>query len=332
MATGSGIAAQFGIAAESVFGTFVAPTRFYRVNKFEIKKKKTTVQGGGLAAGQLAQPGALRVVVAEAAEGSVELEVPNKGFGLLLAHAFGATPTLAQQGATAAWMQTVTVADNIGKFLSLQGGVPNRAGTVVPIAGLGSKISSIEFSCERGGLLTCTVEFDARQESEATTLAVASYAETGGFTFKDLTVKLGSTIGGAAAVTGVKKVSLKLERGMDDEAYYAGSAGLKAEQVMNDWIKVSGSIDADFIDKAVFNDRFASDTATALVLNWTSPLLAAPAYPFSLNFDVPQVFFDSDTPTVDGPDITSGSFGWTAQYDLTNPIVTGKYVSTDTAA
>ena len=248
MAVGSGIAAQFGIAAEAVFGTFVAPTRFYRVNKFEIKKKKTVVQGGGLAAGQFAQPGALRVVVGEAADGSVEIEVPNKGLGLLLAHAFGSTPTLTQQGATAAWMQTVTIADNIGKFLSLQGGVPNRAGTVVPIAGLGSKVSSIEFSCDRGGLLTCTVEFDARQESEATTLAMASFTETGNFSFKDLTVKLGSTIGVATAVSGVKKVSLKIERGMDDEGFYAGSAGLKAEQVMNEWIKVSGSIDADFLD------------------------------------------------------------------------------------
>ena len=55
MAVGSGIAAQLGLAAETVFGTFAAPARFHRVSKFEIKKKKNVVQGGGLAAGQALQ-------------------------------------------------------------------------------------------------------------------------------------------------------------------------------------------------------------------------------------------------------------------------------------
>lgn len=331
MAIGSGLAGQFGIATETVFGTYVAPSRFYRITKAEVKKVKNVEQGGGLAAGQLAQPGAMRVVTSTAAEGSIELEVPTTKFGLLLQHLFGTTVTPVQQGVTTAYLQTHPIADNFGKSLTVQSGVPNRAGTVVPFTMTGTKIVSAEFSCERNGLLTVTLELDGKDETESQTLATASYTAANLFSFKDLTVKLGASVGTEASVSGVKKISVKLERPMDTEAIYAGSAGTKSEQVMNDWVKVSGTIEADFLDKTVFNDRFANDTPTSLVALWSSSLLAGPAYPFSFELDVPQVFFDTDSPTLEGPDVVSGAFGFTAQYDLTNALITAKYVSTDVA-
>ena len=43
-----------------------------------------------------------------------------------------------------------------------------------------------------------------------------------------------------------------------------------------------------------------------------------------------MVFFDGDTPTVDGPDVTSGGYPFVAQLDGTNPLVSIDYISTDT--
>ena len=48
MSIGTGLAASLGVAAETTFGTYVAPTRFYEFNSESLAKVKNFVQGGGL--------------------------------------------------------------------------------------------------------------------------------------------------------------------------------------------------------------------------------------------------------------------------------------------
>ena len=329
MAIASGLAAQIGVAAESTYGTYVAPTRFPEYNKADLKKKKNVVQGGGLAAGQIAQLGSRRVVTSESVEGGFELEVANKGMGLLLAHLLGSSATPVQQGATAAYLQAHTVGDNIGKSLTIQHGVPDLTGTVRPFTFKGCKLSGAEFSCKVGEPLTMSLDVDGRQASEVETLVAASLATgVAPFHWAQMSVKLG-TFGAEAAVSGVKGFSVKFDRGMASERFYAGAAGLKAEPVMNDWLKVSGSLDVDLVNKADFADRFAADSATSLVIEFVGPLIASTYYQ-TFRIKVPMVFFDGDTPTVDGPDVTSGGYPFVAQLDGTNPLVSIDYISTDT--
>ena len=329
MAIASGLAAQIGVAAESTYGTYVAPTRFPEYNKADLKKKKNVVQGGGLAAGQIAQLGSRRVVTSESVEGGFELEVANKGMGLLLAHLLGSSATPVQQGATAAYLQAHTVGDNIGKSLTIQHGVPDLTGTVRPFTFKGCKLSGAEFSCKVGEPLTMSLDVDGRQASEVETLVAASLATgVAPFHWAQMSVKLGA-FGAEAAVSGVKGFSVKFDRGMASERFYAGAGGLKAEPVMNDWLKVSGSLDVDLVNKADFADRFAADSATSLVIEFVGPLIASTYYQ-TFRIKVPMVFFDGDTPTVDGPDVTSGGYPFVAQLDGTNPLVSIDYISTDT--
>ena len=329
MAIASGLAAQIGVAAESTYGTYVAPTRFPEYNKSDLKKKKNVVQGGGLAAGQIAQLGSRRVVTSESVEGGFELEVANKGMGLLLAHLLGSSATPVQQGATAAYLQAHTVGDNIGKSLTIQHGVPDLTGTVRPYTFKGCKLSGAELSCKVDELLTMSLDIDGRQASEVETLVAASQPPgVAPFHWAQMSVKLGA-FGAEAAVSGVKGFSVKFDRGMASERFYAGAGGLKAEPVMNDWLKVSGSLDVDLVNKADFADRFAADSATSLVIEFVGPLIASTYYQ-TFRIKVPMVFFDGDTPTVDGPDVTSGGYGFVAQLDGTNPLVSIDYISTDT--
>ena len=329
MAIGSGLAASIGFAAESTYGTYVAPTRFLEYIKADLKKKKNVVQGGGLAAGQIAQLGSRRVVTSESVEGGFELEVANLGMGLLLAHLLGSSATPVQQGATAAYLQAHTVGDNIGKSLTIQHGVPDLTGTVRPFTFKGCKLSGAEFSCKVGELLTMSLDVDGRQASEVETLVAASLATgVAPFHWAQMSVKLG-TFGAEAAVSGVKGFSVKFDRGMASERFYAGAGGLKAEPIMNDFLKVSGSIEVDLVNKADFADRFAADSATSLVIEFVGPLIASTYYQ-TFRIKLPMVFFDGDTPTVDGPDVTSGGYGFVAQLDGTNPLVSIDYISTDT--
>ncbi len=150
MAIGSGLGASFGAAPEVTYGTYVAPTKHYEFSPSsgeDLKKQQTFVQGGGLAAGTLAQRGTRRAMTAESGAGSITMDVPNKSFGLLLQALMGTTVTPVQQGATTAYLQTHALADNFGKNLTLQKGVPQTDGVVKPYTFLGSKVTGAEFSC-----------------------------------------------------------------------------------------------------------------------------------------------------------------------------------------
>ena len=174
MAIGSGLGAQLGIAAETTYGTFVAPTKFVEFTKENLVLKKTTAQSAGIAAGRLLPLSARRVLTRREAQGSIEFEVTNKSMGLLLQALMGTSVTPVQQATSTAYLQTHTLADTAGKSLTVQKGVPLTSGTVTDKTFLGCKVTSGEFSCEVGGMLTATFEFDSMGCGETQTLAPAS--------------------------------------------------------------------------------------------------------------------------------------------------------------
>lgn len=333
MAIGSGLAGSVGVGTESSYGTVATFSRFHQVTKADVKKTKNVVQGGGLAAGQMVQDGSRRVVTSTAAEGGLELEVPTKGFGLLLTHIFGSAGAPVQQGATTAYLQTRALADNVGKSLSVQTGIPDRNGTVRPYTALGCKVTQAEFSCGMNELLTVSISIDGQQVVESEALSSPSYS-TGVKPFHSGQMSvLTGTYGSETAITGVKGVTLTIERPQQTDAYYAGAtvAGTKAEPVMNDWVKVSGTLETDFVDKTKLADLFSSDTPTSLVLKWEGATIAS-TYKNLIQFNLAQVFFDEGAPTLEGPDVVGLSVPFTAQYDQTNSAISCLYQSTDTTA
>lgn len=326
MTIGSGLGGAVGIADESVYGTFVAPTNFYDVTKSDMKKVKTTVQGGGLANGRMAQPGSRRLVTSQAASGTIDLEVPDLGFLPIMRHMFGDSGTKVANGT--AWDWTFALADNHGRSFSLQQQIPDTAGVMHAYSYLGCKVTDVEFQCSRDNLLTVTVTIDGQDVSETQTLATPSYlASVVPFSFKSMSVKMG-TYGTEAAVSGVNKWDLKFSRSMDTGSYYANGNGLKAEPIMNGWASVTGSFDVDFVNKAQFADLFRDDTPTSCVVGFTGPTIATGVQAL-FQITVPEIFFDGDSPTLDSPAIVTGTYNFTGQYDGTHPLISGKVTSMD---
>lgn len=328
MAVGSGLAASFGLAQESTYNTYVAPSRFHRFTKAEIKDVENTVQGGGLAAGALAQPASYHVTTTTAGTGSLEMEASTNGLGLLLQNIFGSsvTPTLLTGSA---YSQTHAFADNVGKSITAQLGVPSRTGTVVPHTGTGGKIASAEFSCGVDELLMLSAEFDFAGFTRAQSLAAPSYTATKPFHFRQMAVKLGTTVGGVTAVNGIKKASVKIERPHDTEAFYANANGTKAEQIMNDYAKVSATFDVDYLNAADFEDRYSNQTQTAIVIEFIGATISG-GNSETLRFTIPAAFAEGDTQGVDGAGVQSTSFTFNAQLDaLGSALVTATYISTD---
>jgi hypothetical protein len=329
MAVRSGLGSQLGFAAESVYGTYVAPTRFYEYASESLKKETEFVQGGGLAAGRFAQSGSRRTLTREFGSGTVEMDVPNQKFGLLLAHLMGSATTPVQQGATIAYLQTHAFSDNFGFSLTGQVGIPDTStGTARPYSFLGGKINSMEFSCGVGEQLKVVTDFDFQKVSEAQTLATASYATgLGNWGYNNMAVKLG-TFGAEAAVAGINGCTMKIERPMKTDRASA-VAGLKGEPIINDYANVTGTFEAEFYDKTILADRFANNTSTSLIWEFVGANIASTYY-YTIQLKVPMIFLEGDTPQVGGPDVVGGSFNFTGKSDGTNPLCTITYTSIDT--
>ena len=220
MAISSGLSMQWGHVAQSVYGTPVTVTSFPRVNKADI-------QGAGIQSGVFGPVAAHYIEATQAGTVSVEMDVSQKTMGLLFKHLMGSSSS-AQQGGSAAYLQTHTLADPVGLFLTTQVGRPLRGGTVVPVTATGCKITSAEFKCNMGEILVASYEMDAQKVDNTTALATASYVSAPVFHSAIMNLKMG-TYGAEAAIAGVRGVSAKIDRAMDTEDYTANAAGLKAE-------------------------------------------------------------------------------------------------------
>jgi hypothetical protein len=334
MGVGSGIGSQFGMAIESVFGTYVAPTRFLETTKASVKKVKNTTDWDGLAAGRLVDRADGRVVTTKAAVvGIDDLKVTNRDIGLLLRLITGSNPAgTSDGGSPPARTFSFPLVDTAGQFATMQSGVPLIGGTVKPQSALGCKVTSAEFACGIDEDLTANISLDARDITEAQTLAAASYS-TGRrpFHFGQMGIKLGATVGAAAAITGVRKVSLKIDRGLKTDQFYAGGLGLKSEPTTNQKVAVTGTITADYITAADLSDRFTADTQFALIWEFIGPNINVIPTAETLRFTIPAAFLDGDTPEVDGPDVVTTDFPFKAYFDLStsNPF-TIDYISADT--
>jgi hypothetical protein len=324
----AGIGYSLGWAAETTYGTYQAPSKWLPVNPPQLKRRPSYYEGGGLRGGGLARPADRRVLVGEDAGGTVPMEVANKTLGLLLKALMGGTVTPAQQGSTAAYLASFPLTTPHDGKLTLQAGVPDTGGVIHPYTLLGSKIISAEFSCQIGGALMVSFEVDSRQMVENQTLATPSYPATRVFHWAQNAVKLG-TYDSEAPVSGVRSVSVRVQRASYVNRFYAGAGGLKDEPTPNDEIVVSGTFETDYVDKTVFADRFATDVSTALDWLFVGPQIESP-FNEQFRIRVPHILFTGDTPTPGGPGPIQPSHPWKAYDDGTHPLVTIETISTDT--
>lgn len=337
---GAGIGGQVGFkdTSASNYGVYGAPTKFFEVNKATVTKTKKSVLSSGIAAGRLVDYSSRRAITSTGATVSLDLDVPfSGGFGGLLKMLFGTTAAPVQQASSTAYLQTHTPLDTKGIQSTIQVGIPTTDGTVNAYNYNGVKATKGSFSCGVDGMLSSTFDMDAQAVEETDTLAAATYPVANVFHFGEAAVSWG-TFGSEAAIDGVKSISVNVERKMNTSRYYQGNnstgAVVKDEPLTNDTMAITGTIETDFINKTYFADKFATvaaglDTPQSLVWTFTGPLIAS-TYHYQFKITLPSVYIDSPSPSLDGKDVVSTQFSFTALYDGTNPAITVAIISTDT--
>jgi len=326
MAIGSGLGGQCGIAPETTYGTAVAPTQFLEVESAPFELAREYTDTAGIAAGRTGKQFSRRQPTTRQASGSIALEVATSKMGLLFQHLMGptVTPTVSGTG----FLQRHVLGDSLGKSLTVQLGIPRTTGVVDAYTYTGAKVTKAEFSAGVGESLKASFEFDSRDQVTQT-LAAASIPTLKPFHWAQATLKLGSSVATVAAVDGVTEVSLSIERAMKTDRFYMGNSGVKAEPITNDLIEVTGSITADNVDKATFVDRFLNNDGFALVWEFLGAQIGAGPTRETLRFELPKVALDGGLPQLEGLDVVSGSFPFTAYVEAGSPHAAIDYITTD---
>ena len=324
MAIGSGIGSQLGIATETTFNNSVTVTRFYEFTSENLQYNKKTAVGMGLRAGGQLPRSQRRVVVTTDAGGDIVLDLPTRGLGLLLSHAMGTTPS-AVTTTTGVYSYTFTLGDVYGRSLTAQVGVPQYGGTVTPKTISGAKIQSWEISAPNAGIATGKFTLDGASFTTSTSLATASYSPISNlFNFAQGAI----TVAGSSVVN-IKDFTLTVDNTLKQDRYNLGNAGIKAEQVISGFRKVSGKMTAEFTDTTLLN-AFLADTTTALVLTFTGAVIAG-GQNEKLTITIPAAKFNADTPNVPGPGVIDLAMTFDAYDDGTNQPLTIVYQTADSA-
>jgi hypothetical protein len=342
MATGSGLDAQVGFAAESTWGTAVTVTRFIEATSETLKFEPTFTEGTGVRPGVLSKRVTRTRQSKKSVSGDVEFELATKGMGLLVKHMIGSTVTTPTLIAGSAYKQIHTPQGLFGLGLTAQVGRPEPGtGTVVPFTYAGCKVTSWEFSCDDSSNPMLKLSLLGKSETTATALASASYlAGSTVFDYAATSLKFGGTPTTASGETTIasgvqlaaiaKDITITGESALADDRYGIGNAGLRAQPLQNDFQTYTGSLTCEFAKTELY-DPFQAGTIIPIQFDLTGAVISGPDL-FRVSFIMPACIIKSATPNMSGPDLVSMNVDFEAYSNGTDPTIQVKIVSDESAA
>lgn len=323
MAIGSGLSAQMMMKAESTYNTGVTVDRPYEFNSETFTTRMLRNVSRGIGRGTVDRTDR-RKAYSNGAEGSIEYDVMNKGFGLHFQHALGQN-TVSGAGADRTHTCVLDSLALQGKFATVQIGKPDVGGTVRPFTYTGGKIQSWELKSEVDQSLKWMENWDFAGVTTGTALASPSYVATQEhYIFQEG----GVTIGGSTAY--VKSFSLRGDRKLDIGRRYIG--GTKKEPLAGGYMDLGGKLSMEFESLTNYAAALAG-TQQALVFTFAlSTVIPTTSTPYSLTVTLAKVEFSEAKPVVSGPGLVMLELPYKVLDDGSNPPISLVYLTSDTAA
>lgn len=328
MAIRSGIGAQLGLAAETTYGTYAAPTRTLEFTSEGLVPNRERIESSGIRKGSTVRRKARWADNRKGGGGPLAFELANKGFGLPLKHAMGAVSTTTPAGSTNARRHRFTFGDLDDLSLTIQKGIPEAdTGTIRPYAFLGCVVTEWEMGVDVDGLVTFGMSVDAQEMDDVSSLAVAAFpANDKLFSYQQTAITVD---GGAVLPTAL---SLNVSHGLATSRYFVRNSPLKKRPVIADMRDVRGSLTLEF-DTDVQVQRFldaAPGAEVPIVVTVAGDLIDGTAY-YGVVATMPACRFDDSFPVVGGTDIITVTAPFVVLDDSTNPPLTLDYFTTDVA-
>lgn len=326
MAIRSGIAAQLGIAAETTWGTYVAPDHWYEFNEEDLSLSIEPIESAGIRANNRVLRTDRWAQGQRRVEGTVTMEVPSESFGLIAKHALGSASISTPSGATLARLHRHTLGDPYGLGLTVQVGRPDNAGTVQPFTYTGAKVSELTLANSVDEILTAEIGLVAQNEVTSQSLATASYPSGNQvFNWTQGVISLGGSTVGV-----VTDFEVTVNNGLKDDRYFLGASTM-SQPIIANMTEITGTMSVEFDGLTNYN-RFVNGTTAEIVATWTaSTAIEGSTYPY-VKVTLANCRFDGDTPNVGGPDVVTHDLTFKALYDGTNGPIVIDLLSDDTVS
>lgn len=344
---GSGLGSFVAVAQQKKYGgAFATPTRTLYFKTAKPTWDPHPVQGGPyLAAGRIADIGSAHVLMYRDAKVTLTGDVMTTSMALLIASAFGSAGKLTQSGTTNAYelggvggikleAPESHNATSESTFIDMQIGVPYTTAEVNAQNYHSGVITKAEFVFDRVGLVSYSIDIDF-QYVEFTTALIAPTFTTNGVPFAmnegSSEFKVGVVPATAAALEGVRKMTVTLEHKMATDRIYLGEEH-KSIPVSNGLVDIGLSLESDYTAaaKAVF-EAFLENEALKIEAIATGAAIGSSGKKNTFSFTMPNIFIASGAePPIDGPDIVKTTLAAKATINATNePVVSAKLITSD---
>jgi Phage tail tube protein len=345
MATGTGLDAQLGCKTETTVGTKNTPvTQFFPFNSAGLTAEPSYIENSGIQAGARIRGISQVGIARKTATGKIEIPAMYKGFGWWMKHILGSLANPVLDG-TLPYKQIHTPAGLKGLSFTAQLGKPQAVdGVVKPLTYNGCKVTDWELSFADNAITTLSVSIDGWDEDTSTGLATASYPTANqAWTFANVNAfTTGGTVSfaggemsiatGTAVPSVATKFTLSGKSSLATDRYGLGNAGLKKEQLEEDFFEITGSFEGEY-DETTWATPLRAGTTVPIQITSTGPLIEA-AKPYLLDIIMPACKITKAPAEVSGPGIVSVSGEFQA-YDpevASQSAIQIKLRSTDSAA
>ena len=348
MPTGSGLDSQFGTKTETTVGTQVVPvTQFFPHNSAGLTFDPSYIEGTGLQAGQRFKDISQVGIARKSATGKIEIPIMMKGFGWWMKHIMGSTTTVNPLSnptliSGTAYKQVHWTGGLRGLSFTTQVGKPEPGtGTVKALTYRGCKVLDWDLTIADNSISTLAMTIDGWDEDGAQALSTASYP-TGNLAWNfghvnvfnvggtpSTATNVISIASGVAVPSVVTKLTLSGKASMANERYGLGNAGVKKEQLENDFFAITGAFEGEY-DSTTWDSPFRLGTTVALQITSTGPAIGASNY--LMDIIIPAAKITKAPAEISGPDLVTVSGEFTVYSDGVNNPLQIVLQSTDSTA
>lgn len=249
------------------------------------------------------------------AQGTLEGDILDKSFGLILYAALGSLSTSGPSDS--AYTHSFSLL-NSNQHPSLSIHVTDPVGSQVFEL---SMLNSLEINVVPGDSVKFVAEFMSKEPQDSADQGAApyniAYVAANKFLGRHCVVKVASATSGLAAASrvNVKSLTLRFVKNTLNN-FVLGTVG--PADILNQKFEVTGEVELDIEDRTYRNYiRNATYRALRIQLSNIDALIGASTRP-SLTIDLSRVFFESWEPSIPNDDLVTQSFQFRGHYDITN--------------
>ena len=312
---------NLGIAKESSRGVGVAAQYWVPKTVLSFDDKVTKVRSA-LSYGNIGAFGNQSLVAQKWAEGTLEGDVMDKSFGLLMLAVLGTDTPASFNGA---YKHTYTLQnDNQHDSLSLQ--IDEPAGDLI------FELAMIE-KMELNFLPEDVVKFvvDFKSKSSQGSSASATYVAQNKFLGRHLAFKIAALTGNLDAASAISLKSLKLtftKNLMMDQVL----GTVQPEDILNRAFSITGELDLSYEDRTYANYMLDGSYKAARIDVVNADVTIGTTNP-AFRLDLSRVDFEAWEPTRENDEIARQKISFTALWDITNGnVINNCYVVNEVAS